>query len=67
VVELGAEFWKKVKEWTDAHCHLTDGENTLLRVACRIPDAIPDDKQSKKLLDLRKTVEEDGCPDFEQQ
>ena len=67
VVELGAEFWKKVKEWTDAHCHLTDSENTLLRVACRIPEAIPDDKQSRKLLELRKTVEDDGCPDYEQQ
>lgn len=65
VINLGQSYWKKMAEWVSNNRHfaaITAEEKQFLRVACNIPNKIPNSWQSTVLLALKKRVEKDGFP-----
>jgi hypothetical protein len=53
VVDLGGPYWKRLAEWVRNQRFASEEQYRLLTVAERIPLAMPNEKQSIKLLELR--------------
>ncbi len=62
VIELGQSYWQELAGWVSSNSHITDEEKRLLRVACCIPEKIPNSRQSEFLLKLKERLEDDGFP-----
>ncbi|MBN8454100.1 AIPR family protein [Accumulibacter sp.] len=60
VVELGADFWRKVREQGSAARKLTTKDDQILRVCASVPRRIPTDQQSKYAITLLERLKEDG-------
>ena len=60
VVEVGADLWRKVKEWGSERGLLSDMDSGLLDTACRIPSKVPSEKQSVLLVKILERMREEG-------
>ena len=60
VFERGAEYWKHLYTWATNHELLTEAEEGILKVASQIPNKIPNEKQSERLLKILAKAEEEG-------
>lgn len=56
VIELGTEFWKKIASKPNASKLLSIKEREILHIATKMPDKIPNEKQSEILLDIAKKL-----------
>ena len=62
VVEVGADFWKKVLSWCVKEEECTEKERGIMRYAAAIPSKIPSDKQSIILVETMERLKKTGCP-----
>lgn len=60
VVELGADFWRRVLERGNAVRKLTMKDEQILKVCASLPRQIPTEKQSKHVITLFERLKEDG-------
>ena len=60
VLEKGSQFWAEVLKVGTEKGMLQSRETNILKIAARIPDKIPDEKQSAKLMALVKRLEDEG-------
>jgi len=63
VFQLGGAYWKRLAHWVRTQKFATEEQYRLLSVAERIPVAIPNEKQSIKLLALRDRALLEGFHD----
>jgi hypothetical protein len=62
VVALGQDYWKGVRQWATDAGYLSYPDEKLLRMAAEYVPNIPDDRQSKKILELKRRYELEGMP-----
>ena len=62
VVQAGAGFWRDALQWDSTHHVLSAKETGLLQAATRIPDQMPSDKQSLRILDTLRRLQSEGYP-----
>ena len=60
IVEIQAEQWRSVMNFATSKRMVTPDEMLALRIACQLPNKIPNSIQSKKLLALLDRVYEEG-------
>jgi hypothetical protein len=60
VLGKGAGYWKEVAEWGLKRKQLSEKEMGILRVACRIPDKLPSEAQSKILVKVERRLKKEG-------
>ena len=60
VVKFTTEQWKRLSEFCVKNKMLSPTDFMALKVACKIPEKIPDPYQSKRLLALLKKAKEEG-------
>lgn len=60
VVEKGAAYWEKLRDWNRMNRKLSPMEIGVLDVACSIPRRIPTDKQSNVLIRAESRAKEEG-------
>jgi hypothetical protein len=60
VFELGAGFWSRLSSWSQPRQLFTPDEMSILAVATAIPNKIPSEKQSWRLIDLKQKAEAEG-------
>jgi len=60
VLELSASFWKKALEYGLKSRALSPTDSGILQTACMIPQKIPSEKQSVRLLQILQKLEEEG-------
>jgi hypothetical protein len=60
VFEKGAEHWENFRDWAMDNQILTQREESILAIACGIPNKIPSDKQCEILIAAEKRAIEDG-------
>lgn len=60
VVSKGADYWQGIYSWDGFVLILTPKEKGILETACRIPDRLPSEKQSRILLEVEKKAREEG-------
>ncbi len=60
VVDMGAIYWQKLINWGVERSLLTPDEESVVKIAARIPNKIPSDKQSLWLLEIKAKVEAEG-------
>ena len=60
VIELGAPFWEELLSWSRARTLLSPDEQSIVSVACAMPRKLPTDKQSLRLMQIRRRVELEG-------
>ncbi len=63
VVNAGPEFWSRVSEWGEQRQLLSPDDRSFLAVAMAIPNTIPSEKQSERLLAILSRLQEEGCPE----
>jgi hypothetical protein len=60
VVEIQAEQWRSIMDFATSKRMVSPDEMLALRIACQLPNKIPNSAQSKKLLALLDRVYEEG-------
>lgn len=60
VVELGADFWRKVLEGGSAQRKLSLKDEQILKVCASLPRQIPTEKQSKHAITVLERLKEEG-------
>lgn len=60
VVSIPAKEWKRICQLAQAMNLLTDKEDSILRIACSIPNRIPTEAQSNVLLAMLARLESEG-------
>lgn len=60
VLELLAPFWRKALEYGMKSRALSPTDSGILQAACMIPQKIPSEKQSVRLLQILQKLEEEG-------
>ncbi len=60
VVSQPVEMWRRLAEFAVKNRLATPTDVTALRIACRIPEKIPNTNQSKRLLSLLERAVEEG-------
>ena len=60
VVNAGAEFWQQAMKWGLEHNLLTEREAGVLKVASRIPQKIPTEKQVLLVIQTFSRLQEEG-------
>jgi len=60
VIELTANFWRKALEFGTKSRVLTPKDSSILQIACMIPQKIPSEKQSTRLLQILQRLEQEG-------
>jgi hypothetical protein len=60
VVNLGGEYWGKLRSWGRAQRLLSPEEERLTMVAASIPNKLPTDWQSSRLIQIRERLELEG-------
>lgn len=60
VFELGAKYWQKLLDWGIERSLLTTDDESVIKVAARIPNKIPSDKQCIWLLEIMVKLEAEG-------
>ncbi len=62
VINLGGDYWKKLQAWAMQRGALSPDEDSIVSVASAIPRKIPTDKQSKRLMEIKKKLEQRDFP-----
>jgi hypothetical protein len=62
VINLGGNYWKKLQTWARQRGLLSPDEDSIVSVASAIPRRIPTDKQSKRLMEIKKKLEQNDYP-----
>ena len=62
VVQFGADYWAMVLSWATKRNIVAPLDETILRMAAGFRGGVPNDKQSKRLLELQKRLEAEGLP-----
>jgi hypothetical protein len=62
VVQLGATYWKELREWGVQQGLLSPDDYGILNVAIKIPRHIPTEKQSWRLMEIKARLELEGYP-----
>ena len=62
VLALGAGYWRSVRTWGRQHQMTTPDEDSILGVAAGIPDKLPTERQSWRLLKIKEKLELEGFP-----
>lgn len=62
VLEIAPEQWKLIRDWGNERGLASATDLGILRIATSLPNKIPTEGQSKRLLDLVKRLDENGCP-----
>ena len=60
VVKLGPRYWQKLQDWAEKKNLLTPDETKLVGIAARMPNKLPTDFQSTRLLEIRTKIEAEG-------
>jgi len=60
VFEKGAEYWKKVAQFGLYGELLSRKEMSIIEIACKIPNKIPSEKQSKIIIIIEKKLKDEG-------
>jgi hypothetical protein len=60
VVKLGGEYWGKLRSWGMGQRLLTPEEGRLTLLAASIPNKLPSDWQSTRLLQIRERLKLEG-------
>jgi hypothetical protein len=60
VFELGADYWRRLNEWSQGRQIFTPDESGILSVAMAMPSKIPSEKQSWRLIELKNRSEAEG-------
>jgi len=60
VVNQGAAYWQSMEAYPELLRMLSPKEKGILSTACRMPERIPSEKQSKILLEIEKKAVEEG-------
>jgi hypothetical protein len=59
-VELGAAYWQQLLTWSNKHLLLAPDEQSIVSVACGMPRKLPTEKQSARLLQIKRRMEDEG-------
>jgi hypothetical protein len=62
VLELGPAYWAAVRRWAREQALTSPDEDGILAVAASIPQKIPTDKQSWRLIQIKEKLELEGFP-----
>ena len=62
VLELGADYWGKAREWAAQRAITSPDEDGILAVAAAVPRKIPTEKQSWRLIQIKEKLELEGFP-----
>jgi len=62
---LGADYWKELDLWVRERNLVSPDEASILKVAVSMPQRIPSDKQSWRLIEIKMRAEEEGYPSVE--
>ena len=62
VVKLGQEYWAQTRAWAREKQFLSLDDERLFRMAAEYQPRVPNDRESKKLLDLKARLELEGMP-----
>ncbi len=62
VVEAGPVLWTDALQWGDDHRVLSPKEQAVLRIATRVPEQTPSDKQSLLILETLRRLRREGFP-----
>jgi len=62
VIEAGGPFWKGLMTWGIDNKLLGPTDERALTVAAALPDKLPDEKQSIRIIAVLKRLQEQGCP-----
>ena len=62
VLDLGFDYWGRLRRWANQRRLLIGDEDTLLKYASGQGGGFPDERQSVKLLQLKKRMEGEGLP-----
>lgn len=60
IIEISQEKWKNIFSFATSRHIITADEHTALRIACQIPQKIPNPIQCKKLLAVLERLQEEG-------
>ena len=60
VCEAGAEFWKDAEIWGLKNGYLSQNEAGIVKIATRLPNKMPTEKQSTKLIDIFHKLKQEG-------
>lgn len=60
VTGIPGETWKQILDFSLSRSLVSPSDVNALKVACKIPNRIPDPKQSQKLLTVLSRVKEEG-------
>jgi hypothetical protein len=60
VFELGADYWRRLNAWSQGRQLLTPDESSLVSVAMAIPNRLPTEKQSWRLIEIKQKLELEG-------
>jgi hypothetical protein len=62
VLELGADYWAKARQWAAQQAITSPDEDGILGVAASVPRKIPTEKQSWRLIQIKEKLELEGFP-----
>ena len=60
VYNAGADFWKDVENWGLKNRYLTQTEAGIVKVATRLPNQLPTERQSTRLIDIFHKLKQEG-------
>ena len=60
VFELGAEYWSRLNAWSQDKKLLSPDETSIVSVAMSIPNRLPSEKQSWRLIEIKQKIEMEG-------
>ena len=61
VVQTGSDFWNDVKAWGLSKGLLSPDDTGILDVAKSVPDRIPSEQQSLRVVEILRRLHEEGC------
>lgn len=62
VMEIAPEQWKLIRDWGNERGLASATDLGILRIATNMPNKIPTEGQSKRLLNYVSRLDEHGCP-----
>ncbi len=66
VFEFGASYWANARQWAREHSITSPDEDRILSVAALMPQRLPTEKQSWRLIQIKEKLEQEGFPRPEQ-
>lgn len=61
VANAGADLWQSVRDWGGERGLLSPDDQTALAIAVAIPNKIPDEIQSARILETLRRLQSEGC------